>query len=110
AAWLVRHHLHQGLAGYWQASSITAFSEDRSQVRPVREFNHQLVATPSESDAFWYTPRLHYANFVVLTSNGGCLNVCLSQTDLLAGLGRPAAIYHLHRYVVLAWDKNILTG
>ena len=91
AAWLVRHHMHSGLAGYWQASSITAFTGNRSQVRPVREYQGQLTATPSESDASWYNPRLHHASFVILTRGGGCLNACLSQADLRPPSARQRA-------------------
>jgi hypothetical protein len=110
AAWLVRHHLTSGLAGYWQASSITAFSGDRSQVRPVREFTGKLTATSSESDASWYDPRLHDASFAILTSNGGCLNVCLSRADLAATLGPPARAYDVDKFVILTWNKNILAS
>ena len=108
-AWLVRHHLHSGLAGYWQASSITADTGDRAQVRPVREFQGRLTTTASESDASWYNPRLHNANFVILTRGGGCRNVCLSQHDLTAALGTPVRTYHFDKFVVLTWNKNILT-
>jgi len=53
---------------------------------------------------------LRYASFVVLTRTGGCLNVCLSQADLAAALGPPARIYHVDRFLILTWDKNILNS
>jgi hypothetical protein len=109
ASWLVRHRLTSGLAGYWQASSITAFSGDRVRVRPIREFDGKLTATPSESDASWYDPRLHSASFLVLTSTGACLNVCLSRASLAAALGAPAHVYRVDKFSILTWPDNILT-
>jgi hypothetical protein len=110
ATWLVRHDMRDGLAGYWQASSITAFSGDRSRVRPVREFKGQLTAAAAESDSSWYHPGLHHASFVIVTPAGDCANDCLSLASLTETLGRPARAYHVDSYLILTWNKNILTG
>jgi hypothetical protein len=109
ATWLVGHHMGDGLAGYWQASSITAFTGDRSQVRPVREFKGQLTATAAESDSSWYQPGLHHAGFVILTPASDCANDCLSMASLRASLGRPARTYRVDSFLILSWNKNILT-
>ena len=109
ASWLSARHMTYGLAGYWQASSITADSGDRVQVRPVRMYGRELVTTPWETKASWYDPRRHDATFVVLATPGGCHNVCLSTRDLYALFGPPAASHHVGSYRVLVWRQNLLT-
>ncbi len=109
ASWLEAHHLTYGLAGYWEAGSVTAESGNRVQVRPVRMFRHGLVTTPWETDASWYDPRQHDARFVIWAPVRNCHNVCLSLTDLRATFGPPAAVYDVGSYRVLVWRKNLLT-
>ena len=108
AEWLVAHHLRYGLAGYWQASVISTFSGNQAEVRPVRMYRNQLVATYEESNADWYDSGKHFANFVVLTRNGGCLNDCLSWTLLDATYGKPAAYDNVGKYAVVIWHTNLL--
>ena len=109
ASWLRAHHMTYGLAGYWQASSITAESGNRVQVRPVRMLGRAVVTTPWETDASWYDPGRHDANFVVLAPPESCHNVCLSVADLDALFGPPTASYQVGGYRVLVWRKNLLT-
>jgi hypothetical protein len=108
ASWLTAHHLTYGLAGYWEASSVTADSGDAVQVRPVRTFRHELVTTPWETKASWYDPRLHDATFVLWAPEVSCHNVCLSQADLRAEFGPPAEVYRVGTYRVLVWRRNLL--
>lgn len=108
ADWLVAHHLHYGLAGYWQASAIATFSGNQAEVRPVRVYGDQLVATYEESDADWYDSGKHFANFVVLTQNGGCLNDCLPLGLLNSIYGSPAAYHNVGQDTVVIWHRNLL--
>jgi len=110
ASWLEAHRLTYGLAGYWEASSVTADSGNRVRVRPVRMFDHELVTTPWETDASWYIPQRHDARFVIWAPRTNCVNVCLSIADLRRQFGPPAMTYRVGRYRVLVWRKNLLTN
>ena len=51
ASWLQAHHLNYGLAGYWQANSITVDDGDRVQIRPVRVLDGQPPPDPRSADS-----------------------------------------------------------
>jgi hypothetical protein len=108
ASWLEAHHLHYGLAGFWDASVVTVDSGDRIQVRPVRSFQARIVTTLSESSASWYDPHQHYANFVISRRQWTCPGVCVGGRALTMSFGPPAATYHVGPYAVLVWNKNLL--
>jgi hypothetical protein len=110
ASWLASRHLDYGLAGYWQASSVTVYSRDRVQVRPVRMYKDRLVATDHESNTSWYIPSLHDARFLILAPPGICQRVCLSLPAITREFGQPSAIYQVDRFKVAVWKKNLLTG
>ena len=79
-SWLEAHHLTYGLAGYWQASSVTGDSGDRVQVRPVRMYARGLATTPSRKPRHRGTTRgctMRGSSF--LASAAACHNVCLSR-------------------------------
>jgi len=107
ASWLEAHHLRYGLAGYWNANSITALAGDRVQVRPARIFRDRLILTPAESDASWYDASRHDARFVIYTSR--CASACLSLSGLVKTFGPAAATYPVGHFRVLVWRKNLLT-
>jgi len=109
ASWLEAHHLTYGLAGYWEANSVTVDSGNRIKVRPVRMFRHELVTTPWETNATWYDPQRHDARFVILAPGSSCGNVCLSLPDLHAMFGPPAAVHQVGSYRVLVWRRNLLS-
>ncbi|HVB44979.1 MAG TPA: hypothetical protein VNF47_20075 [Streptosporangiaceae bacterium] len=108
AAWLQAHHLRYGLAGFWDASSISVETGDRVMVRPVRTYQDEVVTTNRETDSSWYDPKLHYADFVVWTSSAVCANACLTEAGLAGGFGRPAAAYQVGSYLVLVYHRNLL--
>jgi hypothetical protein len=110
AAWLAAHHLTYGLAGYWEAGTVTADSGGQVEVRPVRAYQRELVTTPWEIKSSWYDPRLHDASFVLWAPQPLCRNVCLSLTDLRAEFGPPAEVRRVGTYRVLVWRRNLLTG
>jgi hypothetical protein len=109
ASWLEAHHLRYGLAGFWNAASVTVDSGDRVEVRPVRTFQGRVVTTLSESDATWYDPRQHYASFVLTRHWWDCSGVCVGVRSLVKSFGPAAVTYHVGPYDVLVWKKNLLT-
>jgi hypothetical protein len=114
ASFLAGHHLHYGLSGYWQADALTLASGNRVQIRAVQVNADSLSASHWESEASWYSPRLHDANFVLLFSGkpGFAGEAGLSPFDpagqIQDSFGRPAQTYHLGRYTVLVWRQNLL--
>ena len=108
AAWLAAHHLTYGLAGYWEAGTVTADSGGQVDVRPVRAYQRRLVTTPWEIRSSWYDPRLHDASFVLWAPQPHCHNVCLSLADLRAEFGPPAEVHRVGTYRVLVWRRNLL--
>ncbi len=110
AHWLQRHHLHYGVAGYWNANSITADTGGEVKIRPVRQYQHRLVTTPSESDVRWYDPARHDARFLLLAPGPSCWNVCLKSRYLRAEFGRAKHIYRVGHWQVLVYHRNLLAG
>ena len=71
AAWLVRHHLHDGIAGYWPANSVTLDSGGRVTMRAVRNNPRSgLSAYRWELDLTLLDSRTHDVNFLVATAPG----------------------------------------
>ena len=106
--WLVSHHYTAGLAGYWQASSVTVASGGQVSVAPV---------TPSagsvrrwEAWDGWYDPARQKASFVIAvndpdTSSGGELSASVVRRYY----GRPAREYAVGQYRIMVYDYNLLT-
>jgi hypothetical protein len=114
ASFLAGHHLRYGLSGYWQADALTLASGNRVQIRALQVNPGSVGASHWESDASWYDPRLHDANFVLLFAGkpGFAGEAGLSPFDpvrqIEATFGRPAQTYDLGRYRVLVWRQNLL--
>jgi hypothetical protein len=107
AAWLQRHHLTYGLAGFWNASSITAETGNAIKVRPVRTYQDTVVAPNFQTDSNWYHPP-HNANFVVWTRTAHCGNLCLTPKGLQGAFGAPAHTYRVGQFEVLVYRQNLL--
>ncbi len=106
ASFLLAHHLHDGLSGYWTSSSVTVDSDGKVQVRALAK------ATVQEdlwmSNGGWYNPKQHYANFVVLDSGPGFMNRWEPLALVRHYFGRPARVYTTGWYTILVYDKNLL--
>ena len=100
-AWLAAHHLRYGLAGYWQANSVTVASRGQVAVRAVAG-SPFLGRGTLLADQSWYDPRRHRASFVILAPGG------LTEEPVLATFGPPRRVYHDGVYTVLVWSKNLL--
>ncbi len=106
ATWLVNHHLTYGLSGYWTSSSITLDSGNKVQVRALMQFT--MKRDLWMSDASWYDPQTHYANFIVLDSTPGYFSHWEPLKLIDEYFGTPARTYQTGPYTVLVWNKNLL--
>jgi hypothetical protein len=105
ADWLLAHHLTSGLAGYWQADSVTLDSGGLVKVRAI------YGGSPStwESSAGWYDPGSNDANFVVMVSGPPAEAVLTKPVVMRRVFGRPARTYTFQQYTIMVYDKNVLT-
>jgi hypothetical protein len=109
AAFLERQHLSQGLAGYWNANTVTVDSGGRVTMRSVRDLSKaRLVPSDWELDRALLNSHAYYANFLVATAphTGGTWNV--TQAEAIAKFGTPYQTYRFDHYVILVWQKNLL--
>jgi hypothetical protein len=106
ASWLLDHHLTYGLSGYWTSSSVTVDSGGRVDVRALMQFTGRRDLWMS--NVSWYSPALHYANFVVFDSQPGFVNHWEPRALVGKYFGRPAWLRRTGPYTVLVWDKNLL--
>lgn len=106
AHWLAAHHLTEGLGGYWEAGIVTV---DSGQRVTIRALSPGLDRYPWESEDAWYDPGHHSADFLVTDSAPGFFNRWEPPYgSVLARFGVPVRTYHLGRYTVYVWKKNLL--
>lgn len=111
ASWLSARHFRYGLAGYWDASSVTLASRQYVQVRPIDQApGHEVGAYPWEAKESWYDPTLHYANFVLLDPQSPTYHMDGTAWMVTNTFGQPASTYSVGPYRVLVWHKNLLAG
>jgi len=106
ASWLYDHHLTYGLGGYWTGSSITVNSGQRVQVRALMQYTFKPDLWMS--NAGWYNPRLHRANFVILDSKPGNFSHWEPYLLIKRYFGTPARTYHVGTYTIMVWHRNLL--
>ena len=106
AAWLVRHHLRDGLAPYWQGSSVTVDSHGQTELLPVKKaalLANQVVPDAEESDLRLVDAKGAYASFVVCAANED-----ITAEAVSGSFGQPAATYRYQNFTILVWHKNLL--
>jgi len=108
-SWLERHHLGTGLSGYWEANVVTLTSGGRAAVRLVETDGGRVIQRGSNLNAAWYDPARSSADFVVLFPGIDGFPGFTSRKEVLATFGKPARTYHVGRYTILYWHKNLLT-
>jgi hypothetical protein len=82
-AYLERHHLYNGIGGYWQSSIITVETGGKVTIRAVTPAC--LQPYPWESKAGWYDPSRSHANFLLLSQVPGYFSkFAVSPAALLA--------------------------
>jgi hypothetical protein len=105
--WLASHHFHYGLGGYWDANAVTLASRGHIQIRQVCYRHQHITAYQWESQASWYDPDRHRADFLVLENTPrSCFRP--SYVQVKAAFGPPARAYRVGPANVLVWDKNLL--
>jgi hypothetical protein len=110
ASWLQAHHLTNGIAGYWQASSVTVDSSGKVQVSPVSRAGRGLRAFNWEARRSWYDPRRHDAVFFIYSPADGRSAPFDTPTPAEAEtiFGRPWLTCRIAGEDVLVWHKNLL--
>lgn len=107
--WLERHHLSNGLSGYWQANSVTFDSGDRVTMRSVKGgADGRPVVNPWESDISELNPAVNSADFLVLAHGAAAASPPVTEAGAVAEFGKPGKVYHVHGYTVLMWRENVL--
>jgi hypothetical protein len=107
-AWLRTHGLTYGLAEYGLANSTTLAAGNAVEVRPVVVQRHRFASGPHEYDANWYNPGTHRANFVVMLNKPQALDY-MTRAQAVAAFGPPAQVYRYKDYLILTWNKNLLS-
>ncbi|HEX6521752.1 MAG TPA: hypothetical protein VF070_17370 [Streptosporangiaceae bacterium] len=105
ADWLRAHGLVEGLAGYWQADSVTLDSGGKVVIAPI------FGASPYrwESESSWYDPAVSHPDFVVTVSSPPDEEMFARPVVIHRVFGRPAQVYRYGRYTIMVWKKNLLT-
>jgi hypothetical protein len=109
-SWLESHHLGTGLSGYWEANVVTLTSGNRAAVRLVESSGKIISLGGSNVNAAWYDPAKSSADFVVLFPGIQGFPGFTNRAAVLATFGKPARTYHVGRYTILYWHKNLLTA
>ena len=107
ADWLVAHDFKYGLSTYYEGNITTLDSGGRVHLIAVHWGADKSVPRAYQSDASWYDPQLHYANFVVNTG-ADQPRAIIPSGDLRRAFGPPAKVYRDGPYTVLVWNKNLL--
>jgi hypothetical protein len=105
ADWLVAHHLTDGLAKYWAASSTTLSSGGRVLVVPTADLGTQPYTWVAKGS--WYDPAASRATFVVAVPGPGNA-YAFPETGVRQAFGKPAREYRVGQYIIMVWDKNLL--
>jgi hypothetical protein len=108
-AWLSGHPLGTGLSGYWEASVVTLTSGGRDPVRPLIITGRHVSADTGEVKQEWFDPARSTADFVVLFPGSPGYPGFTDRQAVLATFGKPARTYHVGRYTILWWHRNLLT-
>ena len=108
ARFLAAHDLRSGLAGYWNADSVTLESGGRVVVAPVKfHRGHGLSAFPWEVDARAFDSSVNDANFLVATAPGAPWTV--TSAEAVALFGPPYRQYRYDGDTIMVWRKNLLS-
>jgi hypothetical protein len=103
AVWLTEHQLRSGLAGYWEAASVTLDTHGAIAMGSVRPDPGGLAPWHWASDLRLFNPATHSADFVVAMPGDD-----ITPARATLAFGRPARVYHFQIYTIMVWNKNIL--
>jgi len=102
-AFLKKHHLHNGVGGYWAAAITTVVSRGEITVRPVEVApNGKIRRMMTQSNDRWYHDNLF--QFVVGdTLHAGNVTAIASRKTW----GTPVHTYVVGQYRVYVWDRDL---
>jgi hypothetical protein len=105
--WLVAHHLTGGLGTYWTGANTTLSSGGRVQVAPM----HNDGTTPYTwvAKSSWFDPAVSLATFVIAMPGSAGDAYSLPETRVEHAFGTPAHEYHVGQYLIMVYDKNLLS-
>jgi hypothetical protein len=106
SSWLYRHHLTYGLSGYWTSSSLVVNSGQQVKVRALMQYTLEPDLWMSNAD--WYNPKRHRANFVITDSQPGNFSHWEPYLLIKRYFGPPARTYRLGWYTIMVWNRNLL--
>jgi hypothetical protein len=108
-AFLEEHQLRHGLARYWQASTVTLETGGQVQVRAIDYGPGRLRPYWWEVETTWYDPRAEPASDArfVLVDTADARSLSVSAIEATFGL--PSVTYRTGRWLVLVWDRNLLS-
>jgi len=109
ASWLQAHDLHDGLAAYWSADSVTFDSRYRVVAVPVYRYPGGRLKVIDRADSVTWLRR--DASFLVLPSHGiGCAGGSAGQwlATARAQFGPPSRSYRVGPFRVVTWHENLL--
>jgi hypothetical protein len=110
ASWLQAHRLTNGIAGYWEANSITADSAGQVQVGAVGRAGRKVRALRWEANKSLYDQRRRAASFFIYSPLDARSDPfdSPSPAEARATFGPPAQTYHVAGDIVLVWPTNLL--
>jgi hypothetical protein len=109
-AWLERHGVTYGVAGYWDASVVTLQSGGRVAIRTVdltrkpHRAGWRIYVRGWETNALWYDPTHHDARWAIAELRRGPYTVRTYESVF----GKPEAMYRVGGWVVLEYRVNLL--
>jgi hypothetical protein len=101
--WLEQHGLRSGIAGYWEASTVTLDSHGAITMGSVKPAGKRLSPWHWIEDMRIFNATDHTANFL-LTIPGATP----TPAEARAAFGPPARVYHFETYTIMVWNKNLL--
>jgi hypothetical protein len=103
--WLAAHHLRNGLAPYWESSSVTVDSGGAITVLAVQPGPDgvRLEPQPWQSDVLLAGTLGRTADFVIISPAEN-----VHRAYVIATFGKPARSYRYGPFTIMAWHKNLL--
>ena len=108
AVYLADHDLTDGLAGYWNADSVTLDSRGKIVIASVKYHQgYGLAALPWETQIKLFDSGDSDPDFVVATAPGSPSAV--TPAEAVAAFGEPYRRYTFDGDTIMVWRKNLLT-
>ena len=100
-----RHHLRNGLAPYWEASSVTVDSGGAITVLAVQPEPGRVRLEPQhwQTDVLLAAALGRTADFVIISPAEN-----VHRAYVIATFGKPARSYRYGPFTIMVWHKNLL--